>query len=195
VFTDSDPPPVPGRSPSASACEPHREWIEQAVRHGRDAMAIWQDLVDDWEFTHSYQSVRRFVVKLRGEPTPEAHPAIQTAPGEEGQVDYGDGPMVRHPESGKYRRTRLFVFTLGCSRKSVRFLTFRSSSKIWAELHERAFRRLGGAPRVTVPEYVPRNIFEILFPTRLCDRGTPCAGRDRRSSRSGEHNVRATRAS
>ena len=31
VFTDSDPPPVPGRSPSASACEPHREWIEQAV--------------------------------------------------------------------------------------------------------------------------------------------------------------------
>jgi hypothetical protein len=24
-------------------------------------------LVDDWEFVHSYQSVRRFVVKLRGE--------------------------------------------------------------------------------------------------------------------------------
>jgi len=30
-----------------------------------------------------------------------------TAPGEEAQVDYGDGPMVRHPETGKYRRTRL----------------------------------------------------------------------------------------
>jgi hypothetical protein len=40
-------------------------------------------------------------------------------PGEEGQVDYGDGPMVRHPATGKYRRTRLFVFTLGYSRKSV----------------------------------------------------------------------------
>jgi transposase len=40
--------------------------------------------------------------------------------------------------------------TLGCSRKSVRLLTFRSSSRIWAELHERAFRRLGGATRIVV---------------------------------------------
>ena len=51
--------------------------------------------------------------------------------------------MVRDPQSGKYRRTRLFVLTLGYSRKSVRLLLFRSSSRIWAELHEKAFRRLG----------------------------------------------------
>jgi len=31
----------------------------------------------------------------------------------EGQVDYGEGPMVRHPQAGQYRRTRLFVLTLG----------------------------------------------------------------------------------
>jgi hypothetical protein len=30
--------------------------------------------------------------------------------------------MVRHPVTGKYRRTRLFVLTLGYSRKSVRLL-------------------------------------------------------------------------
>jgi hypothetical protein len=53
---------------------------------------------------------------------------IETKPVEEAQVDYGDGPMVRHPESGKYRRTRLFVLTLGYSRKSVRFLTWKSTS-------------------------------------------------------------------
>jgi hypothetical protein len=58
--------------------------------------------------------------------------------------------MVRQPETGKHRRTRLFVFTLGHSRKSIRLISFRSSSRIWAELHERAFRRLGGAPRVVV---------------------------------------------
>ena len=75
---------------------------------------------------------------------------IHTRPGEESQVDYGQGPMVRHPESGKYVRTRLFVFTLAHSRKSVRLLRFRSSSRIWAELHEEAFRRIGGATRVVV---------------------------------------------
>jgi transposase len=58
--------------------------------------------------------------------------------------------MVRDAESGKYRRTRLFVLTLGYSRKSVRLLVFRSSARVWAELHEQAFRRLGGATRIVV---------------------------------------------
>jgi len=58
--------------------------------------------------------------------------------------------MVRDPKTGKYRRTRLFVFTLGFSRKCVRFLVWKSSSQVWAELHEQAFRRLGGATRTVV---------------------------------------------
>jgi transposase len=32
----------------------------------------------------------------------------------------------------------------------VRLLSWRSSSRIWAELNERAFRRLGGATRVVI---------------------------------------------
>ena len=142
--------PRPGRAPSASACEPYREVIEEALVRGRNAVAIWQDLVDDHGFTARYASVRRFVVKLRGQAPVEARAVITTAPGEEGQVDYGEGPMVRHPDTGKYRRTRLFVLTLGYSRKSVRLLVWRSSSQVWAELHERAFRRLGGTVRVIV---------------------------------------------
>jgi hypothetical protein len=57
--------------------------------------------------------------------------------------------MVRDPESRKYRRTRLFLITLGF-RKAVRLLVFRSSARIWAELHEKAFRRLGGDTRIVV---------------------------------------------
>ena len=156
VSPDSGPPtagppePQPGRSPSASACEPYRDVIELGLSHGRNAKAIWQDLVDDHGFTGKYSSVKRFLRKLRGSPSPEARAVILTAPGEEAQVDYGAGPMVRDPHSGKYRRTRLFVLTLGYSRKCVRLLTFGSSSHIWAELHEKAFRRLGGVPRVIV---------------------------------------------
>ena len=150
VSTDSGPMPRPARAPSASACEPYRELIAEALGRGRNAMAIWQDLVDDHGFTARYASVRRFVVTLRGTSSPEAHVVITTAPGEEGQVDYGDGPMVRHPQTGKYRRTRLFVLTLGYSRKAVRLLVWQSSTQIWAELHERAFRRLGGTVRVIV---------------------------------------------
>lgn len=153
VITDSQPSTRPRANPSASACEIYREGIEQAVSRGRNAMAIWQDLVDDHGFGSGYQSVGQFVKKLRAEAgkTAEAHPVIETAAGEEGQVDYGgDGPMVLDPNTQKYRRMRLFAFTLGCSRKSVWLLTWKSSSQIWSELHEEAFRRLGGAPRVVV---------------------------------------------
>ncbi len=44
-------------------------------------------------------SVKRFVRKLRGSPAPEARVVIETAPGEEAQVDYGTGPWcaMRRP--------------------------------------------------------------------------------------------------
>src|SRR5881296_3511033 len=153
VSTDSPaapPLPRPGRSPAASACEPYRELIAAALARRRNAMAIWQDLVDGQGFPAGYASVMRFVRQLRGAAAPEAHAVIQTPPGEEGQVDYGDGPMVRHPVTGKYRRTRLFLLTLGYSRKSVRLLTFASSTRRWCELHEESFRRLGGTVQVVV---------------------------------------------
>jgi transposase len=145
---NSEPPKSPKSSPST--CEPYREQVELGLRLGRNAMAIWQDLVSDHGFAGGYEAVKRFVRKLRGPQRPEPAGVILTAPGEEAQVDYGSGPMVRDPQSGKYRRTRLFVLTLGYSRKSVRLLMWRSSTRIWAELHEKAFRRLGGCPRVVV---------------------------------------------
>ena len=134
VITDSK----PSHSPSASACEPHREEIEAAVRAGRQAMSIWQDLVTERGFTAKYASVQRFVRQLRRQAGEHLHPVIITPPGEESQVDYGEGPMVRHPETGKYRRTRMFSLVLGHSRKAVWLLTWKSSSKIWSELHETA---------------------------------------------------------
>ena len=170
VFTDSPPrawPPAPTRAPQASACEPHRDRIVAALAVGRNAMAIWQDLVDEVGFTARYASVRRFVRQLRGTTVPEARVVITTAPGEEAQVDYGDGPMVRHPLSGKHRRTRLFVLTLAHSRKAVRLLTWQSSAQIWAELHERAFRRLGGTPRTVVLDNLKEGVLtpDVYEPT------------------------------
>ena len=150
-----------------STCEPYREIIEAGLARGRNAKGIWQDLVDEAGFRGDYQSVKRFVRKLRGSQTPQACAIIVTAPGEEAQVDYGAGPMVCEPESGKYRRTRLFVLTLGYSRKAIRLLTFRSSARTWAELHESAFRRLGGTARVIVLDNLREGVLkpDIWDPT------------------------------
>jgi hypothetical protein len=45
------------------ACEIHREWIEAQVLLGRNAMSIYQDLVEQHGFTHAYNSVKRFCAR------------------------------------------------------------------------------------------------------------------------------------
>ncbi len=150
AFPDLERPRRADSKRAVSCCEIHRAEITAALEASRNAKAIWQDLVDRHGFDGHYEAVKRFVRKLRASAVDLTHPRIVTAPGEEGQVDYGDGPMVRHPETGKYRRTRLFALTLGWSRKTVWLLAWKSSTRIWCELHAEAFRRLGGVPRVIV---------------------------------------------
>jgi len=166
ILSENQPVSLPATHASASLCEPFRDTIELGLGQGRNAMAIWQDLVSQNGFSGGYETVKRFVRKLRGS---EQQPCgiILTPGGEEAQVDYGSGPMVREPQSGKYRRTRLFVLTLGYSRKSVRLLVFRSSTRTWAELHEVAFRRLGGSPRLVVLDNLREGVLkpDIYDPT------------------------------
>ncbi len=103
---------------SPSACEIHREWIEAQVTLGRNAMSIYQDLVERHGFTHAYNSVKRFVGRLKARE-PERFDVLEALPGEEAQVDFGQGASTRQP-NGKYRRPFLFVMTLKCSGKSFR---------------------------------------------------------------------------
>ena len=132
VITDSG----PSRSPSASSCEPYRDLIARALHDGRTGMSIWQELVEKHGFTARYAAVQRFVRGLHDVASLEARVVIETRPGEEAQVDYGDGPMVRDAITGKYRRVRLFLLTLAHSRGAVRLLTEKSSTQIWAQMHE-----------------------------------------------------------
>jgi transposase len=151
---ESLPPPTatPPRSLPAharSACEPHREFIEEQLRLKRNATAIYQDLVDRFAFPHAYNSVKRFVRGVRVE-APEVFDRLSFLPGEEAQVDYGEGAPTRDPKTGKYRKPRLFVMTLRYSRRSFRKVVWKSSAEIWARLHEEAFRYFGGVTRYVV---------------------------------------------
>ena len=84
---EKQPIPLPKSNPSASACEPYRDTVKLGLSRGRNAMAIWQDMVTDYGFSGGYQTVQRFVRKLHGSQGPEAAGIIVTAAGEECQVD------------------------------------------------------------------------------------------------------------
>jgi transposase len=132
-----------------SACEPYRAWIAEQVRLQRNATAIYQDLVDRFGFSARYNSVKRFVRALR-RVDPEQFDRLEFAPGEEAQVDYGEGAPTRDPKTGRYRKPRLFIMTLRYSRRSFRRVVWKSSQQTWARLHEEAFRHFGGTTSYVV---------------------------------------------
>jgi len=137
------PPAAPAGS-TASACQPHRDFIETHLRLKRNATAIYQDLVDVYGFTGAYNSVKRFVAKRRVSE-PEQFDRLEFFPGEEAQVDYGEGAPTLEPGATRYRKPRLFVMTLRYSRRSFRRVVWKSSQQVWAQLYEQAY--FGGCCR------------------------------------------------
>ena len=148
VATGSDGTESPLRPAAASACEPHRAWIETQVGLGRNAVSIFQDLVDRHGFRHRYNSVKRFVAGLKTR-APDRFDVLEFLPGEEAQVDYGQGARTRTP-TGTYKRPYLFVMTLKYSGKSFRTVVWKTDQQTWARLHEEAWRAFGGCPQYVV---------------------------------------------
>jgi transposase len=153
VPTDLDPKPhtdpeVPtGSVPTRSSAEPHRTFIEAELAKRRNSTAIYQDLVEHHGYDGSYDAVKRLARKLRGKSEPKISCRFETEPGQEMQVDYGEGAPTRDPRTGKYRRMRLFTLTLGNSRHAFRKVVWNSSSETWCKLHEEAFAYFGGTAR------------------------------------------------
>ena len=144
--------------PATSACEPHRAWVEAQVALGRNAVSVFQDLVEQHGFAHQYNSVKRFVATLKAR-APERFDVLEFLPGEEAQVDYGQGAPTR-TASGKYQRPVLFVMTLKYSGKSFRKVAWKTSQAVWAELHEAAFRAFGGCCRYAVLDNLKEGVLQ-----------------------------------
>ncbi len=151
--------PAPLPAHARSSCEPHRAWIETQVGLGRNATAIYQELVDSHGFRSRYNSVKRFCRSVR-KSEPEQFDRLEFLPGEEAQVDYGEGALTLYPTSSRYRRPRLFVMTLRYSRRSFRRVVWKSSSAVWARLHEEAFRYFGGCPQYVVLDNLKEGVIK-----------------------------------
>jgi transposase len=132
---------------SASACEPYREVIEAAVQKGLSAQRIWQDLQENTSFRGGYDSVKRFVRKIKRR-RPEVADVMEHPPGAEAQVDFLQGPPTLDPASGKWRRPWIFRMVLSHSRHSYEEPMWRQDHASFIRAHENAFLDFGGVPAV-----------------------------------------------
>ena len=150
VFPGSDSKPAktfPGSDrPRRSAAAVHHDSIVSKLDEGLTIQRIYQDLVSEYGYAHSYESVKRYVRTLIR--TQKVVGVLHSEPGEEGQVDFFRGAPVWVPEKGQWRRPWVFRLTLSHSRHGYEEAVWDQKIETFLRLHERAFRDLGGVPLV-----------------------------------------------
>src|SRR6202022_4771416 len=112
------------------------------------AQRIYQDLVDESGFTDSYQSVKRFVRKLRS-IQPQRVWRLECQPGEELQLDFGLGAPISEGQ-GKARRTWVLRMVLSYSRKAYSEAVTRQDTETFLRCLENGLRSLGGSPLILI---------------------------------------------
>jgi transposase len=136
------PPPPPQ---TTSSVEPYRERILQLHRDGVEGTAI-RERIREMGFQGSVSAIYRFLHRLN--PTePDVTVRVETAPGEEAQVDFGYAGRMLDPESGRMRKAWAFVMTLSFSRHQYVEFVWDQTVATWLTLHRHAFEYFGGAPK------------------------------------------------
>ncbi|AUG56549.1 Integrase core domain protein [Acetivibrio saccincola] len=105
-------------------------------------MRIYQDLVREFGFQGSYDTVKKYVVKIKKSP-PKAYMVLHSLPGEEAQVDFGYIGNIKLPD-GKYKKAWIFVMELSYSRYMYVQIVFDQSVSTFIDCHKKAFKYFGG---------------------------------------------------
>ena len=135
----------PGSRPRFTAAL-YGQAIAEKLDAGLSLQRIWQDLVEEYGYAASYESVKRFVRTIA--PTRRAVGVFHCAPGAEAQVDFFRGAPTLDAATGEWRRPWVFRMTLGHSRHGYEDAVWDQKLETFLRLHERAFRDLGGVPLV-----------------------------------------------
>jgi transposase len=145
-----------------STVEPHREKVKKWVEKGLQATSILDKLQRECQFDGSYGAVLRFVQRIRNS-TPEAFVPLHFEPGEAAQVDFGTGPVLVHPQTGKETRTHLFVMTLASSRHMYAEIVWDQKVATWLRCHRNAFNFFGGLPSKVIIDNLKSAITRACF--------------------------------
>lgn len=131
----------PGRTSEAA---PYRERIEAMLEKGLSAEVIWRELRDGHGYTHGYESVKRYVRKLKAR-LPQRVWRMECEPGEEAQVDFGILRCLRRAD-GKLGYANVLRVTLSFSRKGYTEALPFQNTECFIRAQENAFRSFGGVP-------------------------------------------------
>lgn len=136
----------PGSTPRARfAAAVYRKAITEKLDAGLSLQRIWQDLVEEYGYGASYESVKRFVRTIA--PRRRAVGVFCCELGAEGQIDFFRGAPTLDVATGEWRRPWVFRLTLGHSRPGTKKPSgIRSSRRSSGSTSER-FATSAACPR------------------------------------------------
>lgn len=136
--------PYQRRAKGETLLEPYAEWLRQRAPEVRySARILHQELKVRHGYRGSYETVKRYVAPLRelaGSDT-LTQTRFETAPGQQSQVDWGQVRVAFHHGPATLR---IFVLTLGFSRRGFYWAYPDERLNQFLEAHERAFAHFGG---------------------------------------------------
>ena len=144
-----------------SSVEPYAETVAKLRKDGVE-MAALHTRLKERGYQGSYSSVWRYIRRIEA-TDPEVTLRIETPPGYEAQVDFGEAGLFRDPDTGEMRKTYVFVMTLSFSRHCYAELVFDQKAITWLAAHTRAFAYFGGVPQRVVLDNLKAGIVKAAI--------------------------------
>lgn len=126
-------------------------WLEEdltrPVKQRHTAQRIYERLVDEAAFRGNPSTIRRYVAErkqARNSAGKEVFAPLEFRPGEEAQVDWGEGWII---QNGRRRKAQLFCMKFCFSKRSFVWAYDRANLESFLDGHVRAFEYFGGVPK------------------------------------------------
>src|SRR6266508_5951316 len=128
---------LPPPPQTTSSVEPYRDLVLHLHRDGVEGTAI-RERIGEVGFAGSVSAIYRFLHHL-APAEPDVTVRVETAPGEEAQVDFGYAGHMLDPKTGLKRKAWAFVMTLSWSRHQYVEFVWDQTVATWLNRHRHAF--------------------------------------------------------
>lgn len=155
-----------------SKLDPFKPFVLKTLEeHPRLRATRLHQMLVERGYCGSARTVRRYVAEVRPKPR-EAYLALETMPGEQGQVDWAHFGKVT--VEGAQRKLSCFVMTLSFSRSLYACFTLDQTMESFLRGHLAAFQHFGGAPRVLLYDNLKSVVLDrvgehVRFHPRILD--------------------------
>jgi len=159
-------------APGSDQLLPHVEELRELINRGKEALkpkTAFHVVRTKYELSVSYATFKRFA-RQQGLSRVERKRMIriELPPGLETQLDYGKVGTLRDVASGVARVVWAFCGVLTHSRLPYVQFVFCQDKGSFVGSVVLMLEYYGGATQFISPDYVPRNIIGVMYPSSLC---------------------------